>query len=197
MWLWRSNIEGDGTMNTRRRGVELEEAILQAAWEELMNVGYQNLTIEEVAIKAKTSKPVIYRRWANREELVLAAIQKNIPKPIDDIPNTGDLRNDVIIVLKRLNDLLSTISPNTIHGLMSVFVGIPFSELLNIRRTNTMQTILKRAVERGEIEEEKISERIARLPVDLIRHELLTTYEPVTERTIVEIVDDIFLPLVK
>ncbi len=184
-------------MNTRRRGVELEEAILQAAWEELMNVGYQNFTIEEVAIKAKTSKPVIYRRWTNREELILAAIQKNIPKPIEGIPNTGEIRNDVIIVLNRLNDLISKIGPETLHGLMSVLVDIPFSEILNMRRTNTMQTIIQHAIERGEIKEEKVSERIARLPVDLIRHELLTTYEPVSDNTIVEIVDDIFLPLIK
>ncbi|MDY0395607.1 TetR/AcrR family transcriptional regulator [Virgibacillus halophilus] len=184
-------------MNTRRRGTELEDAILQAAWNELMNVGYQNLTMEEVAIKAKTSKPVIYRRWDSREELVLAAIGKNIPKPADDIPNTGNIRNDVIIVLERLNDLISTIGPETIHGLMSVLAGIPFSELLHLRRTNTMQTILKRAAERGEIKVEKVTDRITKLPVDLIRHELLTTYEPVTEKTIVEIVDDIFLPLIQ
>lgn len=184
-------------MNTRRRGAELEDAILQAAWKELINVGYKNFTIEKVAIRAETSKPVIYRRWDNREELILAAIKQNMPKPIGDIPNTGSIRNDTIIVLKRLNDLLSTIGPETLHGLMSVLIGIPFSELLNTRKTNTMQTILKRAVERGEIKEEKISERIARLPIDLIRHELLITYEPVTEKTITEIVDDIFLPLIK
>lgn len=80
---------------------------------------------------------------------------------------------------------------------MSVLVGIPFSELLNMRRTNTMQTILKRAIGRGEIKEKKVSERISRLPIDLIRRELLTTYEPLTEKTILEIVDDIFLPLIK
>lgn len=184
-------------MNTRRRGEELEEAILQTAWKELVNVGYQSFTIEEVAIKAKTSKPVIYRRWANREELVLAAIQKNMPKPGSDIPNTGDIRSDVIIVMKRLNDTLSKIGAETLHGLMSVLVDIPFSEILNMRRTNTMETIIKRAIGRGEIKEEKISERIVKLPIDLIRHEFLTTYEPVTEKTISEIVDDVFLPLIK
>ncbi len=184
-------------MNTRRRGAELEEAILRAAWEVLMHVGYQKVTIEEVAIKAKTSKPVIYRRWANREELVLAAIQENMPKPVGDIPDTGELRNDVIIVMKRLNDTLSKIGSETLHGLMSVLIDIPFSEIINMGRTTTMQVILKRAVERGEIKEEKISERITRLPIELVRHEFLTTYEPVTEKTIAEIVDEIFLPLIK
>ncbi len=184
-------------MNTRRRGLELEEAILHAAWEELMHAGYKSFTMEEVASRAKTSKPVIYRRWANREELVLATIQKNMPKPVGDIPDTGDIRNDVIIVMKRLNDTLSKIGAETLHGLMSVLIDIPFSEILNMRRTNTMQTIIQQAIERGEIKEEKVSERIARLPIDLIRHELLNTYEPVADKTIVEIVDNIFLPLIK
>lgn len=60
-----------------------------------------------------------------------------------------------------------------------------------------LSPFLKRAIERGEIKEEKVSERISRLPIDPIRHKQLTTYEPVIEKTIVEIVDDIFLPLIK
>lgn len=183
-------------MNTRRRGAELENAILQAAWQELMEVGYQRVTIEGVANRAETGKPVIYRRWANRDELIIAAIQKNIPKPVENAPDTGYIRSDVIIVLERLNDLFSTLTPETMFGIMSVFVGIPFAELLNMRKTNTMQTILKRAVERGEIQEEKITERITTLPIDLIRNEVLTTYEPVTKKIIEEIVDEIFLPLI-
>ena len=183
-------------MNTRRRGAELEEAILQAAWQELMDVGYQRVTIEGVANRAKTGKPVIYRRWVNRDELLKAAIQRNIPKPVETAPDTGHIRSDILIVLDRLNDLFSTLTPETILSLMSVFVGIPFSELLNMRKTSTMQTILKRAVERGEIQEEKITKRITTLPIDLVRNEVLTTYKPVPKKTIEEIVDDIFLPLI-
>ncbi|MFB5673820.1 TetR-like C-terminal domain-containing protein [Paenibacillus terreus] len=115
----------------------------------------------------------------------------------DEIPNTGDLRSDVIIALNRLNEILRQIGPETIHGLMSVLTGIPLSELINFRRTHTMQTILKRAVERGEIRGEKITPRITSLPVDLVRHEVLITYEPVSQDTIAEIVDEIFLPLIK
>ncbi|GGE44850.1 TetR family transcriptional regulator [Pullulanibacillus camelliae] len=184
-------------VGVRRRGDELVAAILQAAWDELMEVGFPNLTIERVATRARTSKPVIYRRWGNREELVLAAIQHHLPMPSEQIPDTGRLRHDVIIVLKRMNRLIEEIGPEILHGLMSVLGGIPFSELLNLRRTNVMPLILKRAVERGEIHSEKITERIIRLPMDLVRHELLITYQPISEQTLTEIVDDIFLPLLK
>jgi AcrR family transcriptional regulator len=191
------NMRNEGELATRRRGAELEAAILQAAWDELMEVGFPRFTIEGVAARAQTSKPVIYRRWPNREQLVLTAIQKNFPAPPGEIPNTGDLRSDVIIVLNRLNEILRQIGPQTIHGLMFVLTGIPIAELINFRRTDAMATILNRAVERGEIRPENITPRITRLPVDLVRHEVLITYEPVSQDTIAEIVDEIFLPLIK
>lgn len=59
---------------TRRRGTELDHALLAAAWEELIEKGYENLTMESVAERAKTSRPVIARRWTDRQALVLAAV---------------------------------------------------------------------------------------------------------------------------
>jgi len=50
---------------TRRRGAELEAALLDAAWDELQAVGYAGLTMEAVADRAGTSRAVLYRRWPN------------------------------------------------------------------------------------------------------------------------------------
>ncbi|WP_178023498.1 TetR/AcrR family transcriptional regulator [uncultured Paenibacillus sp.] len=191
------NKVNEGEATTRRRGTELEAAIIQAAWDELMEVGFHSLTIEGVAARAQTSKPVIYRRWPNREELVLAAIVHHLPAVSEELPDTGNLRSDVLLLLNQLNEMLRQIGPKTIHGLMSVLSDIPFSEILNFRRTNAMPTLLNRAAARGEIHPEKITPRITRLPVDLVRHELLITSEPVSRATIEEIVDEIFLPLLK
>jgi hypothetical protein len=52
-------------------------------------------------------------------------------------------------------------------------------------------------VDRGEIQSDAVTPRIAVLPVDLVRHEILLTHRPVSEHTMTEIVDDVFLPLVK
>jgi len=60
-----------------------------------------------------------------------------------------------------------------------------------------MATILERAVARGEIDRARLSPRISALPVDFVRHDLTMTQSPVPEATLVEIVDKIFLPLVK
>jgi hypothetical protein len=57
--------------------------------------------------------------------------------------------------------------------------------------------IFRRAHERGEINLEKISPAVLALPFDLMRHDLLLTLKPASEKRILEIVDDLFLPLVR
>ena len=189
----------------RRRGEILETAILQATWDELSDVGYTHLTMEGVAARAGTNKAVLYRRWSNKSELIVAALRKYMPKPNINIPDTGDLRTDVFTYLQGIAKPLQTIGAQTIHGLMVEFLGkdiiASIPQIMHpgteSKLTTAMITILKRAELRGEIILEKISTRIITLPFDLFRYELITTHEPVSDQTISEIVDDIFMPLVR
>jgi hypothetical protein len=72
------------------------------------------------------------------------------------------------------------------------------AELLSGRRQPFgIDEVLQRGIDRGEIDPDRITPRIARVPMDLLRHELLMTLRPVSEETIAEIIDDIFLPLVR
>jgi len=59
----------------RRRGEELEAALLEAAWDELAEVGFGKLTMESVAARARTGVAVLYRRWPRKDDLVLAALR--------------------------------------------------------------------------------------------------------------------------
>src|ERR1700742_559320 len=59
----------------RRRGEELEAALLDAAWDELVEAGFAKLTMESVAARAKTGVAVLYRRWPRKDDPVLAAIR--------------------------------------------------------------------------------------------------------------------------
>lgn len=54
-----------------------------------------------------------------------------------------------------------------------------------------------RAVRRGEIDANRLTDRIRSLPFDLLRHEILLTFAPVPDEVVEEIVDTIFLPLVR
>lgn len=185
---------------TRRRGAALEEAILRATWDELAAVGYANLSMEGVAARAGTSKPVIYRRWHNRVELVVAAMRLHVPMLSDEVPDTGSLRGDVLTLLQRVSQRISQIGQETLRGLLADYFQLTDSaslwpDVLQIG-TDVMMTILTRAAERDEIDLDDISPRIASLPIDLARHELLVNRMPVSVSTLEEIVDQIFIPLV-
>ena len=186
---------------TRRRGVALEEALLDAAWDELQAVGYANLTMEAVADRAGTSRAVLYRRWRNRTELVLAATRRHRPRLSGDVPDTGSLRGDVVAVLTRASDRLAEDDLENVYGLLSEYFADP--ELFTRVQdqvfpigAGVMATILKHAEERGEVRQ-GVSPRVATLPIDLLRHELFRTRTPPSKQVIAEIVDDVFLPLVQ
>lgn len=194
----------DKKILTRRRGDELVDAILKAAWDELSEMGYTSLTIEGVAARAKTNKAVIYRRWENKSRLVIETLKKYIPRSEKVTPNTGNLREDVFLLLKRIAVPLQMIGGETIHGLMveyfSKHIINSFPQIMSGiegRFENYMRDILKNAELRGEVDLEKITSRIISLPLDLVRYEILTTHKPITDNVLNEIVDDIFMPLIK
>jgi hypothetical protein len=56
--------------------------------------------------------------------------------------------------------------------------------------------VFRRAHERGEIDLDKIPPAVLAMPFDLMRHDVLLTLKPTPEKRILEIVDDLFLPLV-
>lgn len=193
-----------GDTSSRRRGQALEDALLDAAWNELVAVGYSRFTIEGVAARAGTSRPVIYRRWPTRPELATAAVRHHGKTERVAVPDTGSVRDDLIELLRS-----ASASRHELAALFSVQMGEYFSEtgttmadlraafLGDKRQPFSIDEVLHRGVTRGEIDPAKLAPRIASLPTDLLRHELLTTLRPVPEETITEIVDDIFLPLVR
>ncbi|PRY45045.1 TetR/AcrR family transcriptional regulator [Umezawaea tangerina] len=187
---------------TRRRGVELEKAILDAAWAELNDVGYARLTIESVAARAGTSKPVIYRRWPNRAELVLAAWGSRAPvRPPS--PDTGSLRGDLVILFTKIARRVDGMMNEMIAGVMTETFRHPeVAALMRDRLVNApfgkvVGTVLQRAVERGEHPPVELTHRAGRLPIDLIRNEALINGGSITDETIAELVDQVYLPLLR
>lgn len=179
-------------MEQRRRGAALEAAILEAAWAELSEVGYQRLTMEGVAARAQTGKQVLYRRWRNRAELVISAVRARVTPIRADLPDTGSLREDVLAVMRRMAGRYHELGPDVIHGLLmeASDLGTEFYGIL----ADVMIPALRRAEARGEIRPGRITPRVAALPLDLTRNELMRG--PVADAALVEIVDQIFLPLV-
>lgn len=82
------------------RGEERERAILDATTELVAEVGYQALTMDAVAARARASKATIYRRWRNKPELVKAALDAHDAEFNLTIPDTGELRADLVEVMR-------------------------------------------------------------------------------------------------
>jgi AcrR family transcriptional regulator len=193
-------IEPKRLVATRRRGATLEHALLDAAWEELQASGYAKLTMERVAERAGTSRAVIYRRWRNRPELVIAAMRHRQPVLSGAIPDTGTLRGDVLAVLRRASARITEIGPDTVIGMLSDLLADEQAFAVTLDQLvrgggEVMARVLDRAAARGETREH-ISPRVASLPLDLLRHELILTHQPPSQNTLEEILDEIFLPLV-
>jgi AcrR family transcriptional regulator len=186
---------------TRRRGSALEDALLDAAWAELREAGYAKLTMEGVARRAGTSRPVLARRWPTRPQLVIAALRRHRPMLSGEIPDTGNLRGDVLAVLRRISDRLAELGPEIFYGVAGDYFADPalvpdFQAQMLHTGHEVMAAILKRAAGRGEARD-SIPPRVATLPIDLLRHELLLRgLSPASEHAITEIVDQVFLPLV-
>ncbi len=187
---------------TRRRGAELEQAILDAAWAELSEVGYTALTIEAVAKRAGTSKPVIYRRWSSRAALIVSAWARRQPFTTS-IPETGSLRADLMWLFASIAKRMDGMMSQTIAGVMAdAFRHPEIQSLLRERLdsaplTNRVWRIVDNAVARGELKPVHLPLRVMRLPLDMIRSEGITYGTPLSEETLESMVDDIYIPLLK
>jgi hypothetical protein len=116
------------------------------------------------------------------------------------VPGTGNRRDDVLAVLRRVSARLADLGPETIYGLLADYFAdpglVPDLQVLVLHSGNTfMVAILKRAAQRGEARSD-IPPRVATLPIDLLRHEIFRSLSPADEQAITEIVDQVFLPLV-
>jgi AcrR family transcriptional regulator len=190
-----------GDTQTRRRGAELEQAILDAAWEQLTAEGYQHFTIDTVAARAQTSKPVLYRRWKTREDLLRATVRHRGAADPPAPPDTGTLRGDLLALLT-----LANTTRNPMAALVSSMLGSYYNqtgptpaELRDAffsQRGSVVEQVVNRAVERGEIDPDRLTPRIIDLPFDLFRNEMMMTLKPVPDHVLRQIVDDIFIPLV-
>jgi AcrR family transcriptional regulator len=191
----------DHRKGPRRRGDVLEEAILRAAIDELAEVGYPSLSMERVAARARTSKAALYRRWPNRAELVVDAYSRYVVTDLS-VEDTGNLRDDVLELLRLIVRRMTSPMAQTLHGLLAdarddrELIRVIREHLLMIRPV-LMTEILDRAAARGELRAWPLSPRLVTLPLDLLRSECLVPGPPILETALIEIVDDVFLPLVR
>lgn len=189
-------------VHTRRRGAALEQAVLGAAVEELLEIGYDALTMDRVAKRAGTNKNAIYRRWPNRAALAVAAYRQ-ITNSEPAVPDMGSLREDALELLRRANRMWSSPAGKVQRSLLAGVAHDP--ELLALIQERASDAgsaywliIIGRAIARGEARPEALHPRVATAAIVHLRNEYVTRGFPsAPDHVLVEIVDDIYLPLVR
>jgi len=188
----------------RRRGDALYESIYNATIELIKKVGYINLTFQEIAKAAKTSRTVIYRRWQTKLDLIHEIMVYKMKKVldgelIDKIEDTGSLRGDLLQLLTLYNKAYLEVGPEIMNAILFE-MGQNNKKMteITVNATNknilVMQKLLGFAKARGEKIKE-VSETTLILPFDLIRVEYLMRKGVIHEKRLELLVDEILLPV--
>jgi AcrR family transcriptional regulator len=181
----------------------LAQAILHAAAEELRESGYPGMTMDRVAARAGTNKNAIYRRWPHRAALGIAAFRYLSDSAMPN-PDTGNLRDDALQMLRLANETWSSPHGTVLRSLLAAAADDP--ELLTLMRERsgadtmdrTWLSMIERAAARGEVPPAAVHPRVAATPMMLLRAEYAMRGIPsVPDEVLVEIVEEVLLPLVR
>ena len=186
----------------RKRDHTRDPEILEAAIDVLAETGYDRMTVDMVAARAKAGKATLYRRWPSKADLVVDAVTcMSAPDPTVAAPDTGTLRGD----------LTAMISSRTVHdgerklqvllGLATVLARSP--ELAETLRTAFVEprvaatkALLQRAADRGEIAAEHDFDLISRVSSAMVIERALLQHKPIDRAFLLSVIDGVLLPAV-
>ena len=139
------------------RSARVRLAVMDAVLAEIVDVGYGRLSFESVAERAGVHKTTLYRRWPNREALVVDALLAQSERTVP-VPDTGSLRTDLRLVLR---GVVGNLTSARGAGLARTLLGEAghSSEIAELtrrfwgERQTLVAQIIRRAVERGELPE--------------------------------------------
>ncbi|WP_063829545.1 TetR/AcrR family transcriptional regulator [Streptomyces violens] len=142
-------------MYGRPRDPALDAAIRKAALEIVTEHGYGRMTMEGVAARSGVSKQALYRRYASKGELLLAAVDSFAREALP-APDTGNLRDDLlplvqtVFAVHRSSDsaFSQAVAAESAQG--PDFARRAVESVINPRR-EIFGEVFRRARERGEI----------------------------------------------
>ncbi|MEU4625128.1 TetR/AcrR family transcriptional regulator [Actinoplanes sp. NPDC023801] len=175
-----------------------ERAILDAIRELLTEVGYDRMSIDEVARRARASKATIYRRWSGKPGMVAAALHgMMIDHP--PLPDTGTLRGDLIGAMNAFCRVYERKQPIVLSLLAAIRSDPSLGRLLHEHVLETgvadASAVFQRAVARGELPAAPNVGVVVEVGKALLWHRLLLSGEPLDEAWVLHVVDDILRPL--
>jgi AcrR family transcriptional regulator len=185
---------------SRRRGEVLERALYEATLAELAEVGYGGLTMEGIAARAHTGKAALYRRWASKCELVHDALVFALP-PLPEPRSGRSARETLLTAFTAHRDVVAgkTAFPglDIIHQLLhEPEMRAIFADAVVGPRVKIIESILRAAVDAGDIDPATLTPLTARIGPALINQHFLLTGTPPNRRELALVVDTVIPPKV-
>jgi len=176
----------------RPRDPQIDAAVLDATLMVLDESGYGGLTLEQVARRAGTTKPAIYRRWSTRQQLVLAALRTRLGDA--GAPDTGCTLCDVDECLKVFVAVYRRMPPDVLGPLFADCANDPtlraeFRTTLFDPPRATVKEALDRASERGHLRDNIDRELIVDLLGSLVHYRVLFRHAGTTDEEIERVVE--------
>jgi AcrR family transcriptional regulator len=143
------------TARGRPRDTGADRRILDATFRQLVAVGYGGLSIESVAAEAGVAKTTIYRRYPTKAELVVGALQLEVPfeRPPQDLDSRTALEHFIRQAITMLVDsgAIRILGSLLVEETREPGLLVIFRERLIGPRRGMVETMLRRGIERGEI----------------------------------------------
>ena len=184
----RPRVEGDR-----------EQEILDAALEVLADVGYDRLTMDAVAHRAKASKATLYRRWNSKATLVVEALARVKGVPV--IPDTGDLRTDLLQTFCGLGGLTDHDTTATLGAVLTAVstdpeFAVEFRRQVVEPKARVSRLIFERARDRGELRDDLDLDIVVPALAGIVLHRVYVFGDKPDPQLIERAVDQIILPAV-
>ena len=181
----------------RPRDPSVDAAIRAATMDLLSEVGYAQLTMDQVAAGAKVSKATLYLRWPNKVALVADAL-KHRARAVPEIPDTGSLPDDMRAFLGGLLRSRNQAS-RALQAVSGEIASNPelrqaWHRGLAGMLTGCLRTILARAAERGELPEGSDVELLSQVPLSLLQTWRLEHQQDPDETVVERIVAQFYTP---
>lgn len=169
-------------------------SLTAAVLEELAEVGYARTSMESVARRAGSGKSALYRRWPSKREMVLAAVAE-LSVPAAPTPDTGSLRTDLLALVQQVvgwltDDRVSRILPDlTAEAARTPELADAVAASIGRPRREHGAVVLRRAVERGELDPGVDEELALDLLAALVHWRLVVRRAGIDERYVEQVVD--------
>ncbi|WP_122819395.1 TetR/AcrR family transcriptional regulator [Nocardioides pantholopis] len=185
-----------GTCRPRVEGIrELE--ILTATLEVLADVGYDRLTMDAVAARAKASKATLYRRWSSKVSLVIEALSH--AKGPHEAPDTGSLRDDLEAVFCGIGGLTDSNGVATFGAILTALTRDPeFAEAFRRDvlgpKLEASRAVWQRAAARGELRDGLDLDLFEPALVGIVLHRVFVMGEAPDPTLVGRVIDQIIVP---